>query len=263
MPHLDIVTINILSDLSRWRQRRSLLLEGLQTLNADVIAMQEVHLKEKTAEWLAKEAGYAHLFITPKTTPRKAQEGIALLSRLPFQTTYKLDLGSQGRVAQAVGLKLHGSEFIIANGHYFWQPGESAERVHQVEKMLIWLNELAGDSFRITCGDFNATPDTQAIELISRQYHSAHQIMHGAEPAKTVPTPLPRSRLAIFFTLLWFGRYLRWQDFSLNWSGTLDYIFVDPRLKVIECQVVLNHPHPDKRRIYPSDHYGIYTRIEY
>jgi mRNA deadenylase 3'-5' endonuclease subunit Ccr4 len=44
MPEFSLVTINILVDLSRWNQRRELLLDQLAELDSDLVALQEVSL---------------------------------------------------------------------------------------------------------------------------------------------------------------------------------------------------------------------------
>ena len=44
MPVIKIVTINILSDLSRWTERRSLLTQGLASIEPDLIAIQELQV---------------------------------------------------------------------------------------------------------------------------------------------------------------------------------------------------------------------------
>lgn len=40
---IKIVTINILSDLDYWQERRDLLATGLKETNADIIGVQEVN----------------------------------------------------------------------------------------------------------------------------------------------------------------------------------------------------------------------------
>ena len=52
----SLVTINILNDLSLWEQRSTLLVDQLEKLNADLIAIQEVRLKGESsnAHWLCE-----------------------------------------------------------------------------------------------------------------------------------------------------------------------------------------------------------------
>lgn len=262
MPRIKIVTINILTDLSRWMQRRSLLAEGLAALSPDLIALQEVHLPENPARWLAGQLGYAYLILSPKAGHEAKHEALAWISRTPLEDSLVLDLGGQGRIAQRVHLTIDGRAICLVNTHLYWQPGESLARLRQVERLLDGLQGLPGDPPCIVCGDFNATPETQAIQRMGQRFRSAYAAIHGAEPDYTCPTPLPRSPWATARTLLGFFLLIRPQHLQPGWRGTLDYIFVDPRLGVTGCQLVLNKPSPADARIYPSDHFGLYAEID-
>jgi len=262
MPNFKVVTINILYDLSRWAQRREVLAQGLADLAPDVIALQEVKLPENTARWLADRLCYTHIHLSPKAGIEGGREGIALLSRLPIQAKNRLDLGDQHRVAQYIRLDLDGQPVVIANAHFFWQPGNSRPRQAQIEKTLAWLRGLPGQPPFVLCGDFNATPDTLAIQRLYADLDSAYRAVHGREPDYTCPTLLPRAKTAIAKTLLGFFFLLRPGHLKLSWKGTLDYIFIDRRLKALDAQVVLNIPAPTDPRLYPSDHFGLYAHLD-
>lgn len=262
MPRLKIVTINILTDLSRWNQRRLLLLQGLAALSPDLIVLQEVKLPQNPARWLADHLGYPHILLSPKMGYSASREALAIISRLPYKDESVLDLGGQDRIAQRVGLNFGNSTIYLVNSHLYWQPGESAARLRQVERLLDWLPGFSGDPPGIVCGDFNGTPETQAIQLMRQRFLSAYATVHGKEPEYTCPTPLPRSAWSVTRTFLGFFFLIRPQHINLSWRGTLDYIFVDPRLAVTDCRVVLDQPSPENSRIYPSDHFGLYAEIE-
>jgi endonuclease/exonuclease/phosphatase family metal-dependent hydrolase len=262
MPRLKIVTINLLVDLSRWSQRRLLLAQGLADLAPDLVALQEVQLPHNPAGWLADQLGYSHVYLSPKLGPAAGREALAVISRAPFENTDVLDLGGQGRIAQRLGLNIEGSLIYLVNGHFFWQPGESPARLRQVERLLDWLHGLPGQPPCIVCGDFNGTPQTQAIQRMRQGYRSAYAAIHGDEPEYTCPTPLRRSAWSVARTFLGFFLLIRPRHLKLGWRGTLDYIFVDPRLGVSDCRVVLDQPAPGDPRLYPSDHFGLYAEIE-
>ena len=262
MPRIKIVTINILNDLSRWEQRRTLLVSGLAALSPDLIALQEVHLPQNPAHWLAEKLGYPHLVVSPKLGRSKNFEALAIISRLPLEGVGILDLEGQDRIAQCVHLNLGDSSFYLANCHLFWQPGESANRLRQVERLQNWLSGLPGEPPGIVCGDFNETPENSAIRLMRHNYLSAYSAIHGREPEYTCPTPLPRAFWSVTRTFLGFFLLIRPQYIKLHWRGTLDYIFVDPRLEVTQSRVVLDQPSPENPRIYPSDHFGLFAEIE-
>ena len=83
--------------------------------------------------------------------------------------------------------------------------------------------------------------------------------MHGREPSYTFPTPMyrgarlgPRGRTitsALVRPLMNFKR--------APWRTTLDYIFVDERVAVDDCQVACDVPDPARPWLYPSDHLGL------
>jgi endonuclease/exonuclease/phosphatase family metal-dependent hydrolase len=254
---VKIVTINILSDLSHWAQRCDLLAQGIAALAPDVVAIQEVRLPENTAAWLAKQIGLPYVHLSPKVGWESSREAIAILSRLPLENNGTLDLGGQRRVAQFVQVSINDRPLVVANGHFYWQPGESPARLQQVERLMSWLAAIPGSPPCVVCGDFNGTPETSAIQRMREKYVSAYSIVHGKEPDYTCPTPLPRSRIMQVRTLLGFFLLIRPRYYNLKWKGTLDYIFVDPRLHVTDCQVVLDQPASANPKIYPSDHFGL------
>ena len=260
MQPINIITINILSDLSRWNQRSGLLASELRRLQPDVVFLQEVKLPQNPAVWLADQLGFEHCLLTPHSREEPA-EGIATISRFPLEHPAMLDLGSQRRVAQAVQIVLGDNRLLLANGHLFWQPGDSDERLRQVERLTGWLKGMPHDMLRVIGGDFNGTPDSRALRRMREEYNSAFAKVHGNEPARTAPTPLKRSFTSLVRTLFRFRKLIRLRDFSLHWSGTLDYLFVDPRLRVLDCQVVFDRPDENDPGIYPSDHFGIFARI--
>jgi len=263
MSALKIVTINILFDLSRWAERRDLLVQGLAQLKPDLVALQEVRLPENTAQWLADQLGYAHVSLCPKTSFERRKEALAILSRLPFQAQGWLDLGGQHRVAQYVQVSHGDLPLVLANTHLYWQPGESPTRLRQVERLLAWLKDLPGEPACIVCGDFNGTPETQAIQRMRQDLVSAFAAVNGHEPDYTCPTPLPHAFWPSLRTLLGFFLLVRPSQLDLSWRGTLDYIFLDPRLEPLACQVVLDQPSKDRPDIYPSDHFGLCADITF
>jgi endonuclease/exonuclease/phosphatase family metal-dependent hydrolase len=255
---VKVVTINILYDMAEWEQRRTLLVDGLQAEQADLIALQEVKLPENTAAWLANELGMPYVQLAPDRRPISPDTtfvGNAILSRHPFVEEAVLDLQTQGRVAQYVQVNLDGQPLVFCNGHYYWHPGHHPERTKQVKLLIDWLSKLPSSMPIIAVGDFNGTPETPAITLMKQHFASAHADYHGGEPEYTCPTPLARRNwkraLRLVIRDLISNRTLR------PWRGTLDYIFINQHLRVRSCQVILNQPAPNQRTLYPSDHFGI------
>ena len=274
VPNFSIVTINILNDLSLWETRGPLLVEQLSELDPDLIAMQEVTLQKESsnAHWVAEQLNQRRydpekippyeVFLSPRTGVFAKKEGLAILSRLPIKHHESLDLLTQSRVAQLVRFKLENCELLLVNGHFFWEPGVSEKRQEQIELLLDFLDTQPVDLPVIICGDFNGMPGTPAIERMRQYFDSAHNIVHKHEPEFTCPTPLPLSGKVKIRKVATFLIGKRPKPDS-NWRGTLDYIFVDPRLQTEECQVVLNQPSSDNPEIYPSDHFGLFALIQF
>lgn len=268
MPTFKVVTINILNDLSRWDERRLLLVDGLAELDPDLIGLQEVVLPDNNAQWLADQLNLKadstrrpyRVHLCPKTGKKATKEGIAILSRLPVEREATLDLRTQQRVAQLVQVRVDGQPVVFVNGHYYWRPSDSPERVQQIRLLLEWLERLPHETAIVAGGDFNGTPESKAIQLMRERFTSAYAARHGGEPDYTCPTPLVRPGfirgLALLLLNLKANRRLR------PWRGTLDYLFVNERLRVTDCQVVLNRPAPHDARLYPSDHFGLAATLE-
>ena len=265
MPTVKIVTVNILNDLSRWHERRSLLADGLARLQPDLVTLQEVTLPENNAQWLADQLGY-RVHFCPKAGDKRDKEGIAILSRVPVEREATLDLHGQNRVAQLVQANIEGQPLILANAHLYWQPGESVERTRQVRLMLDWLSDIPTETAIVVCGDFNGTPNSAAIRLMRERFASAYAARHSREPDYTCPTPLKRHGPPSLRDVVRGigGRIL---TLAVNhtikpWRGTLDYVFVSERIRVIDCDVVLNCPAPHDSTLYPSDHFGLAAMVE-
>lgn len=255
---VKVITINILFELDEWEQRRKLLVSGLAAEQADLIALQEVHLTKKTGDWLAEELGMQYVYTVPflKLSPHSVPYGIAILSRHPFIQQESLDLQSQGRFAQYVEIAPARQPFVFCNGHYYWHPGTHPERDKQIQLLLNWLPT----QMPVTAvGDFNGTPETSAIELMRRHFVSAYADFHGQEPDYTCPTPLAGRKRRKFLRHVW--RNLKVNHTLIPWRGTLDYIFVNQHLRVDDCRLILTNSATGDS-LYPSDHFGIAADLE-
>lgn len=263
---IKVVTINILFELDSWAERRELLLKGLATEHADLIGIQEVNLQENTAQWLAEQLDMPYVYLVPYTAlPYNLGPvyGAAILSRHAFIHQEALDLKGQGRFAQRVKICVDDRSLVFCNGHYYWQPGHSPQRVAQIQLLLNWLADLPANTPTIAVGDFNATPNTTEMEMMRDRFISAYAAFHGQEPEYTCPTPLVKRRHNIVRRILWkFINLWRNRTWKL-WRGTLDYIYTSSHWQVCNCQVILTEPAKDNPAIYPSDHFGLAAELQW
>ena len=258
---ITVVTLNILNDLAAWDRRAPLIVDGLRRMQPDLVALQEVALPHNNAQWLADQLDGYSVHLCPKTGRMAGREALAILSRLPVQQHDTLSLITQSRVAQRLIVAQGASRLAFVNTHLYWNPLDDAPRLGQARKILEWLPE---DMPAVVCGDFNAEPHSKTIAALSERFVSAHRAANGREPAYTCPTPLPRHdgiHHRADHVIAWLaGLFLKRKHDS--WRGTLDYIFVEPSLRVTSCRVVFDRPAPGDGQLYPSDHFGLMAETQ-
>jgi endonuclease/exonuclease/phosphatase family metal-dependent hydrolase len=253
---INIVTFNLLNKPSRWHERRLLVADELAQLQPDLIALQEVALPDNNAQWLADRLRNYSVHVCSKTGPLYGKEGIAILSRLPIEHIQTLDLRTQHRVAQLVQVRVGGRPILFVNGHFYFHVVDHVKRVRQIQQLLGWIDRPTRKMPTVVCGDFNDTPGSRSIGLMQQRFVSAHAARHGREPDYTCPTPLKYQLSTVRKTLSRLGNYALNGSFE-PWRGTVDYIFVNPQVHVVECKAILNRPAPHDHTLYPSDHVGL------
>jgi endonuclease/exonuclease/phosphatase family metal-dependent hydrolase len=257
---LSVATLNILNDLAGWPVRAPLIVEELRALQPDLIALQEVALPDNNAQWIADQLGGYSVHLSPKTGRKRQSEALAILSRLPVEAHDMLPLINQDRVAQRVTVRHGPTRWVFANTHLYWNPIDDVPRLEQTRRILDWLPRRMPT---IVCGDFNAEPHTISIAAMRQRFASAHEAAHGREPDYTCPTPLHRGpgprHFARRAAIRLLGLITQRSD---AWRGTLDYIFVDPAIRVHHCAIAFQRPAPHDRRIYPSDHLGLTATLQ-
>jgi endonuclease/exonuclease/phosphatase family metal-dependent hydrolase len=256
---LSLVSLNLLDDLTLWEQREPLVVHELERLQPDVIAFQEVRMSNNNARTIADKLGGYEVFLCPKTGERGRRDALAILSRLPVREHHKFALGHQDRVALRVVLEHQGATWHIATTHTYWHPLNDRTRLHEAKRLIEWLPQPG-----VICGDFNAEPQYPSMLKMKERFQSAHVAVHGHEPAYTCPTPLFRGagalntarRTALNMAGLVSKRKME------SWTGVIDFIFADPVITVQDCRVVFNHPAGHDRRMYASDHLGLFAKLQ-
>jgi endonuclease/exonuclease/phosphatase family metal-dependent hydrolase len=113
--------------------------------------------------------------------------------------------------------------------------------VTQVERLLPWIETWQGANAVAVAGDFNAYPGEPVLDLMKRRFSSAHEAANGHEPEKTWPTPV--------------------NTYDKSPAGCLDYIFVSG-VQVLEAGLAFHKPHVLDPDLFPSDHLGIYAKLQ-
>jgi endonuclease/exonuclease/phosphatase family metal-dependent hydrolase len=256
-----VATLNLLDDLRYWDRRAPLVLAEFERLQPDLIALQEVSLPLDQARWLSDELGGYEVLMCPKSGRRSGREALSVLSRLPVVAHDTYEYGLQNRVAQRAVVQTEGKFLAFSNTHLHFDPFQDVTRAALASRLLHWLPD---DVPTVLCGDMNAEPGYRSMRALRGRFRSAHVAANGSEPAWTCPTPLhrgPGARNAMrrFIIVMAGPVLLRKKEL---WRGTIDYIFVDPEIEVMSCEVAFGRPDPNDERVYPSDHLGLVARLQ-
>ncbi len=214
----------------------------LRESNADVIAMQEVLVVggRPTSLTIANTLGYRHVSSRPYVAYGDVQWVLAILSRYPIARVDQKRLGRSRRALRAtVSIKGKQIEFITMHLTPL-SGGRGAEEVRrraqarraELHDLLAWT---AKDRLpRILLGDFNMLRGTMGILnlneynlLIENGYKDADG---GWLPTNSDTFPLPSS------TRMRVSQHI--PGFLVPESITLDYMFITPRIDVLETGVI-------------------------
>jgi endonuclease/exonuclease/phosphatase family metal-dependent hydrolase len=243
-------TLNLRNTSDRWTERYRLLVEQLADLGPDIIGLQELRRPSLQRELLLRGANHTRsadaqpyrLYPAWKTGLRRFWEGIAVLTELPVERHDSLPLG-QERIAQRVRVRLaDGSPLDFFNTHLHHSADSDLLRAIQMERILTWMNRDS-DIAQVLVGDFNARPESAAIELARRHLRSAYAERHGSEPASTVPAPVHHR----------FG--------EADEESVIDFIFVNEHVEIHDAWLTFDRVHPEDDRLSASDHFGLAATI--
>ena len=249
MSAITVATLNIFNRMGDWERRAPIIVDQVLALTPDVIGFQEIDLNLDQGMWLVRQvnqrlAERPHYRIRHAASPGKyaSVHGIATMSRLDAVEHVVLDLMSHERMAQRLVFETGGKQFALVNTHLHHPPEDAAVRVQQLEYLLAWLDRDERDLPTIVLGDFNSYVEEPAVALMKSRFRSAHEAIHGREPEKTWPTPV--------------------NTFDDSPPGTLDYIYVSSEFHISDAGLAFDMPAASAPNLYPSDHLGLFARVE-
>jgi endonuclease/exonuclease/phosphatase family metal-dependent hydrolase len=254
------MTMNVFSPSNPdWRRRRALLAETFRSLQADVLALQEVPVDAQAVADLIG-SGY-HLTAHSETSDDGV--GAVLATRWPHRRVTEIDLRISDRTSKAlpwcatvvVEMECPLGTLIVAHHKPTWPFPFELERETQAVIVARALEDHIGsrDAHALVLGDFDATPDSASMQFwrgrraadgFSVCYQDAWEYAHPGDPGYTFDTANPLVRAG---------------EVSTAVSRKIDHILVrsgwhGPTLKVVDCRRVLDRPVKD---VWASDHYGV------
>ncbi|MEX0750867.1 MAG: endonuclease/exonuclease/phosphatase family protein [Dehalococcoidia bacterium] len=249
---IRVATLNLRNASDRWLERAPLLLAQFVELAPDVIGVQEIHVPTRQGEWIVRkvnerlpdDAAPYVLHQANKTGFQGKREGIGIMTRLPTLSHDSIDLRGGHRVALRARLRApDGGVFDFYNTHLHHEASAGDMRLAQARRIIEWM-ATHDDVPSILVGDLNATPDMPPVGAVGERLRSAYALVHGCESAGTVPTPL---------NAVWGQRPAK----------TIDYIFVDDRVRVHDARIVFDRVDANDERLCASDHYGIVAEVSF
>jgi endonuclease/exonuclease/phosphatase family metal-dependent hydrolase len=158
---LKIATLELpTQDDSQWEQRRDQLLQALEALQPDVIAVQRVLQTQgrNPACWLASRLRYSCDFVTADPPSQPLRHGSALLSRLPVAEDGVTLLHPPGQFSAAGMLRVKLQEDLvnIYVARLRPEPDEAKVRQHQTGDLMTWIGATSDGLPSLIAGDFSA-----------------------------------------------------------------------------------------------------------
>ncbi|MEO8457604.1 MAG: endonuclease/exonuclease/phosphatase family protein [Chloroflexota bacterium] len=249
MAQVTVATLNLFNRMGDWDKRFPLVIEQLAALAPDVIGLQEVDLGIDQGMQISRAinktlAEHPHYRIKHATSPgmRASVFGIGTLAKPEFMQHEIIDLMTFDRIAQRMVFEVGDEQFAFVNTHLHHPVEASEERAVQAEYLLSWLDRQEHIP-TVLAGDFNAYESEKTVAILKARFRSAHEVVHGREPEKTWPTPV--------------------NTYDDSPPGTLDYIYVSPEFNVLDAGLAFHTPSPDNRDLFPSDHLGLFARLEW
>jgi endonuclease/exonuclease/phosphatase family metal-dependent hydrolase len=273
LPLLKCVSFNLLhggvfSGLSGEAQdldrRLELVVQELQTIQADIIGLQEASTNRErgnVAERLATQLGF-HYVYTPASFRVFANErvnalaawvmnlteGPAIVSRFPIVSWTAHDLPrcdrwSDSRVLLIATLNTPWGALDVGSTHVSGNPCQTEAVAHVIRTQQ-------NSAPLVLMGDFNAQEHAPAITLLTQKTGliDTFRVANPLTPGLTVWQKVDASTPTVF--------------------RRVDYVFLLPGKafpgRVHSSRVILNTPHrlPDGRTLWPSDHYGVLSEVE-
>jgi len=244
-PELSVLTLNLYHDREDWPRRRVQILETLQRLRPDVIALQEVIQREgqqNQAQWLADALGYQWRFVSTDPVGSPMRYGNALLTRHRVLDAAEIRLRplADSRTALRTRLDIDGRVVDAYVTHLQWEqtPAGAAMRGEQLGDLLAWMTGQSDGIPVLLAGDFNASSEAPELAALGSGFEDGYRAVHPGRDRAADTTLDPASAPPL----------------------RVDHLFVQrERFQVLDSQRLFQQR--DKQGVRASDHYGVLTTV--
>jgi endonuclease/exonuclease/phosphatase family metal-dependent hydrolase len=171
---LRVVTLNVWNLDGPWRQRRVEVVAWLQTLEPDIVCLQEIIETadgRNQAQWIADGAGGFHAAYAGRELREGILFGNAVLSRWPIDSTAAHDLPYEPAEGEVQRVVVHARTrgIDVFSTHLNWRFGDGALRERQALELADVIERSSAPDAPlppIVGGDFNADPDSTEMRFL-------------------------------------------------------------------------------------------------
>lgn len=278
---------------ARRERRFETFMSQIKEFVPDVIFLQEANPSGNYASRVAKELDYdeihhvcnAGIKLGPIGIPINSKEGIVILSKKELQLE-EIDVvklaGSLGVYGDLISLhfdesifalvgkiKINNTPVYLVNVHLSAEPAfdssQVGNRISQVIKLMKYLSKFEEYPI-ILGGDFNATPESKEIKLITKEIKYFDTFKKNSSENVFTWDPLVNTNTN--FSTSYFdacGKRLSEKEMkSADYDKVprrIDYIFLNNKFlhdDVLNTKIIFNSPIDD---VFVSDHFGVVTTI--
>ena len=261
---IRVATWNIWWRFGPWQERLPLIIDELTRIDADVIALQEVWLADGTssAERIAESLGYESVADGILEMEPGVRFGNAVCSRWPIagHESRRLTAASkpdEERLVLRADIDGPQGPLQVFSTHLNWRFDHSAARQAQVRQLAEFVADSRPRTYPpIVCGDFNAEPHSDEIEMLTGQRELAVDGILLVDTWRALHPTSPG------FT--WSNENTFAAD-AREWDRRIDYVFVGwPKEEglgqPLSAELIGTKQIGD---LWPSDHYGLVTELRY
>lgn len=182
---LSVVSLNLEQDRNDWPARRVRIVEALQRLQPDAVALQEVLQTAQLpnqAQWLAAQLGYHCHFISADPPSRPQRRGNALLTRLPVleEAETLLHPFEDYSVAGLVRVDLRGQPVNLYFTRLHAERDGGASRREQADDLMAWIDATAEGVPSLLAGGFFAAADAPELAPLAARFGDGDARLRGA-----------------------------------------------------------------------------------
>jgi endonuclease/exonuclease/phosphatase family metal-dependent hydrolase len=265
VPRLRILTLNIWNRQGPWRKRLCLIQRELQSLDPDLVGLQEVMRHQPgsidQASEIAAGLGYHVAYGAASRSSGGGEFGNAVLSKYPILVVENVSLpgepSEEARSLLHVEVDAPVGRVPFFTTHFAWKPEHSQVRLRQAVAVVDAIDAatVPGGFPALLVGDFNADPDAEEMRVIREGRSTAGRGAPFIDCFGAAGDGSPGHT---------FASSNRYAANGCEKNQRIDYIFTrgvarGARGDVVLARVACLTP---QGRVFASDHYGVYAEIE-